>query len=225
MLEEFTVLYVEDNKDMQMYMDELLKDEVKELYQAYNGIEGLSIFEEKRPDIIITDVSMPILNGLEMCKKIKQIEQDQIIILLSSLSDINVIKESIDLNIDGYINKPILDIDDFLEKIYSKVSLLQYKQVKRKEEKMEALLDVIQEISHHWRQPLNIISLISSEYAFKYENNIPIQTADLKNFEVITNTVSQLSNVLEQIEKITMKEKDIDNLLAMIRIGNPIYKN
>ena len=140
MLEEFTILYVEDNQDTQNYMKELLKNEVKDFYSAYNGKEGISLYEEKKPNIIITDINMPIINGLEMSKKIKDIDQDQIIILLSSLSDIDVIKESIDIGIDGYINKPILDVNDFLQKLYSKVSLLKYKELKRKEVQMESFL-------------------------------------------------------------------------------------
>ena len=90
---------------------------------------------------------------------------------------------------------------------------------------MNTFLDVIHEISHHWRQPLNVISIISSEYVFKYENNIPIINKDMQNFETISQTVKNLSNVLEQIENIPTQEKDIENLLSMIRISNPIYKD
>jgi len=224
MLEEFTLLYVEDDKDMQDYLYRLLKDEVKEFYQAYNGVEGLDFFRDKKPDIIISDITMPLLDGLEMSKKIKEIDHEQIIILLSSLDDINVIKDSIDINIDGYINKPILNIKDFLDKVYSKVSLLKYKRLKKKEQKIEILLDVIQEVSHHWKQPLNAISLISSKYQYQYENNMLITKEDIKQFKTITDLVLKLSNVLEQIENITEKGKNIDNLFELIRISNPIYK-
>lgn len=225
MLEKFTVLYVEDNLDTQKYMKQLLKDEVKEFYSAYNGKEGLSLFEEKKPDIIITDINMPIINGLEMSRRIKEINQDQIIILLSSHSHIDVIKESIDIGIDGYINKPILDVNDFLQKLYSKASVLKYKELERKEKKAESFLSIINEISHHWRQPLNVISLISSSYLFKNEHNILMEDEDIKNFETISKIVQSLSDVLEQIENIPTQEKDIENLLRMIRISNPIYKD
>lgn len=225
MLEEFTLLYVEDDTDMQEYMANLLEDEVKEFYKAYNGEEGLSLFNEKKPDIIISDVNMPLLNGLEMSKKIKSINHDQIIIFLSSLNDIQVIKDSIDINIDGFINKPINDVSDFIDKIYSKVTVLKYKLLKRKEDKLEILLSVIQEISHHWRQPLNIISLISSEYSYKYENEISITKEDIEKFKMITDTVQNLSTVLDKIENITLKGKDIEKLADMIQISNPIYKD
>lgn len=224
MLEEFTLLYVEDNKDSQDFMNELLNDEVKELYQAYNGRDGFTLFSEKKPDIIITDINMPLQNGLEMSKKIKEISPEQIIILLTSLSDINVIKEAIDINIDGYINKPILDIHDFLEKIHSKITLLEYKKLKLREEKMKDLLSLIHEVSHQWKQPLNVISLISSEYLFKLEQNITIQSDDMKNFETIVEMVNKLSHILEQIENRTTQEIELEKLLDIIQIGNPIFK-
>ncbi|MDC0933775.1 response regulator [Arcobacteraceae bacterium] len=225
MLEEFTLLYVEDDVEMQEYMASLLKDEVKFFYKAYNGEEGLNIFNTKKPDIIISDIEMPLLDGLDMSKQIKVINPDQIIILLSSLNDIKVIKDSIDINIDGYINKPIIDIHDFINKIYSKVTILKYKNLKRKEEKLELLLDVIQEVSHHWRQPLNVISLISSEHTYKYENQIEINEEDIEKLKLITSTVQNLSTVLDKIENITLQGDDIENLSDIIQISNPIYKN
>ena len=225
MLKELTLLYVEDDKDMQKYMKQLVSDEVKEFYQAYDGAEGFCIFNEKRPDIILSDINMPSLNGLEMSKKIRDIVHDQIIILLTSLDDIETLKELIDLNINSYINKPILDINVVFKKLEEQETLLRYKQLKIKEEKLESILEVIQEVSHHWRQPLNVISLISSKYQFQYENNLLITKEDIKQCETITDLVLKLSNVLEQIENITVEEKNIDNLLELIRISNPMYKN
>jgi len=225
MIKELTLLYIEDDRDMQIYMKKLLLNEVKEFYQAYDGAEGLQIFNAKRPDIILSDINMPILNGLELCKKVRAIVHDQIIILLTSLDDIETLKELIDLNINSYINKPVLDIDIVFRKIEEQGALLRYKQLKIKEEKLKSILEVIQEVSHHWRQPLNVISMISSKYQYQYENNMLITKEDLKQCETITDLVLKLSNVLEQIENITVEEKNIDNLLELIRISNPMYKN
>jgi len=225
MLKEFTLLYVEDDSDMQEYMYNILKSEVKKFYTAYNGEQGFEIFKKKQPDIIISDVNMPLLNGLEMSKKIKEINQDQIIILLSSLNDIQVIKDSIDINIDGFINKPINDIEDFFKKIYSKVTILNYKLLQRKEQKLDMSLEVIHEISHHWRQPLNVISLISSEYSYNYENKIPFTDEDMERFSVITSIVKELSEVLDKIEDIREKGEYMDKLDEIIQISNPLYKN
>ncbi len=76
-LNNFTLLYVEDSHDAQDYMKHYLEDEVKEFYQAFDGEEGLRMYHEKKPDIILTDINMPNLNGLDMCVKIKNIDKHQ----------------------------------------------------------------------------------------------------------------------------------------------------
>lgn len=74
---------------------------------AKDGIEGFEKFKESKPDIIITDINMPRLNGLGMVRLIKEIDKKTPIIILSAHSEINYFLESIELNIDGYILKPI----------------------------------------------------------------------------------------------------------------------
>jgi len=124
MLNNFTLLYVEDDVSMQEYMKELLEDEVKEVYQAFNGEEGLNMFKEKRPDIILSDISMPIMDGFEMAKKIKDIDYDQVIIFFTALTDIDDIKRAIDINVNGFINKPLSNVEDFFKYIESKLNIL-----------------------------------------------------------------------------------------------------
>ena len=223
MLKEFTLLYVEDEKSTQEEMKELLQDELKEFYQAYNGEEGLKIYKEKKPDIIISDVVMPTLDGLKMSQKIKDIDPDQLIMFVSGLYDIDIIKKSIDLNIDGYINKPITNIENFIKQIYDKLSILQYKKLKKKEKDLKLFLTLIKEVSHHWKQPLSAISMISSTLTVKSEHNIEITKRDIQNFTVITSIVSELSDVFNKIEQIDPEANSLDDLLSIIKVSNPIY--
>jgi len=109
-LTNFTLLYVEDDRESQKHMKMILQDRVKEFYQAYDGEEGLSIFKEKKPDIILADINMPILNGLSMVKKIREINSHTPIVLISAFDDKSYLLQAIELNIDYFISKPI-DID------------------------------------------------------------------------------------------------------------------
>ena len=113
-LENFTLLYVEDNKDMQSYMKSFLEDEVKVFYQAYNGEEGVEIYQNKSPDIILTDINMPKMDGLEMSKIIKEFDPLQPIIVLSAFQDAEILKRAINIGVDGFISKPINDIKNLL---------------------------------------------------------------------------------------------------------------
>jgi len=71
-LKEMTTLYVEDDKEILQKVGNMLERRVKQLYLAANGKEGLDLTVAKRPDVIITDLEMPILNGLEMIKRIRE---------------------------------------------------------------------------------------------------------------------------------------------------------
>ena len=116
MTENKTILYVEDNQNIRALMMQILKDEAKEVFQASNGIEALEVFQTKKPDIIITDITMPKMNGLDMLKKIYQVNPYQNIIILSALN-----KPELELNNLGnknkihFLNKPLVDDEKLFE--------------------------------------------------------------------------------------------------------------
>ena len=114
LLNNFTFLYVEDNHDMQNYMNVLIADEVKDFYQAYDGEEAISLYKDKNPDIILSDINMPKMNGLEMSRVIKKLDNHQPIFLLSAFEDISILKQAINIGINGFISKPIDDIKSLL---------------------------------------------------------------------------------------------------------------
>jgi diguanylate cyclase (GGDEF)-like protein len=127
LLSNFTLLYVEDNIDAQNYIKLLLEDDVREFYQAYNGEEAMAIYTEKKPDIILTDINMPFVSGIELAKKIKSEDSDQIILIMSSFDDQKTLLESINIGVDGFIPKPV-DMDmlnnmlqDMAEKLQNKL--------------------------------------------------------------------------------------------------------
>ena len=101
-----SLLYVEDEESIRENMVASLKRRVETLYSAENGKEGLALFKEFRPDLVITDIKMPIMNGLEMIKKIRAINSDTKIIMLSAHSDTKSLLEAIDIGVNGYILKP-----------------------------------------------------------------------------------------------------------------------
>ena len=103
----YSVLYVEDDDKTRRSMEEILKLVFGHVYAAQNGQEGLEIFKHSRPDLIISDISMPLMNGIEMVKNIREINQNIPIILFTAFSDKEYLLESINLGIDRYINKPL----------------------------------------------------------------------------------------------------------------------
>ncbi|NMH87660.1 hybrid sensor histidine kinase/response regulator transcription factor [Flavivirga algicola] len=103
----YTVVVVEDNDELRMYLKKILGDHYN-VYTANNGLEGLDLIVEESPDLIISDIVMPEIDGSEMCKRIKEnFETSHIpVILLTAKAFDNQIIEGINLGADAYITKP-----------------------------------------------------------------------------------------------------------------------
>ena len=75
---------------------------------ATNGKEGLQAWQETRPDVIISDIDMPVMNGFEMVERIRETDQDVIIIFTSALTSPNDVKAGYRLGINNYVKKPFV---------------------------------------------------------------------------------------------------------------------
>jgi len=115
---DISILYVEDNEDIRKAFSKYLSKIFDHITVCENGLEGLEKYEEKIFDIIITDINMPLLDGLSMSKKIKEIDEYQHIIIVSAYKEIENYMEAINIGVEGYILKPIQ---------YHQVNLLLYK--------------------------------------------------------------------------------------------------
>jgi YesN/AraC family two-component response regulator len=105
-LENLTVLYVEDDIETQKLIKRMLEFSLKEVFVASDGKEGLSIYKEKHPDIVMTDICMPNMDGLEMSEKIKEIDSEQQIAIFTAFNDDEYLKKASELEIGTYILKP-----------------------------------------------------------------------------------------------------------------------
>ncbi|NLK66886.1 MAG: response regulator transcription factor, partial [Campylobacteraceae bacterium] len=94
-------------------MEATLKNVFKEVYTAKNGDEGVKKFKKLSPNIVVTDIAMPIMDGLDMTKNIKSFSPNTPIIALSAFSEKEKLLKAIDVGIDKYLLKPI-DMDDLL---------------------------------------------------------------------------------------------------------------
>ncbi|MDR1284987.1 MAG: response regulator transcription factor [Campylobacteraceae bacterium] len=115
-LKKLSVLYVEDEVDIRKSLANAIEDEFGKFITAADGNEGLKKFKKFEPDIVITDILMPIKDGLEMAKEIKAISKDTVIIILSAFSEKERLFKAIDVGIDKYLIKPVHP-DDLLSLI------------------------------------------------------------------------------------------------------------
>lgn len=108
-LKSLTLLCVEDNKTTQIIYDSIFEDLVKDIIFADDGADGYQKFIDNSVDIIISDYDMPVMNGLEMIEKIKGVDKDIPIILITALEDINIVLEALHLGINSFVKKPIVN--------------------------------------------------------------------------------------------------------------------
>ena len=102
------VLYVEDDEETRDGVAEALRLRVKELTIARDGKEGLELYKKVQPQIIITDIKMPVMNGLEMSREIKKINKHTPIIVTTAYNDSDLLIECIDVGVNQFVLKPIV---------------------------------------------------------------------------------------------------------------------
>jgi diguanylate cyclase (GGDEF)-like protein len=122
-LSKLTILYVDDEKSSREAIRHLLDESVKDVYLADNGENGLKSYIKNRPDIIITDIKMPFVNGIDMAKEIKKIDQNAKIIFVNEYDDIDILMDTIEVGIEYFIKKPISKnhIDKAIEKVVDNI--------------------------------------------------------------------------------------------------------
>ncbi|ARR00251.1 MULTISPECIES: response regulator transcription factor [Campylobacter] len=116
-LKSLTILFVEDDNDVKSWVSKSIDGVFKNLILAKNGDEGLKKFKKYNPDIVITDIVMPIIDGLEMTKQIKSISRSTPVIVLSAFSDQDRLLGAIDAGVNKYLIKPV-EMQELLEIIY-----------------------------------------------------------------------------------------------------------
>jgi len=115
--QEFTVLYVEDDKDIQDTMHNYLNKFFKNVSVADDGEAGLELYCKGSYDIVMTDLLMPKMGGIEMIEKIKEINEDQPILITTAHTDKEYMLAAIKAGVDGYIIKPF-DYDQLNTELY-----------------------------------------------------------------------------------------------------------
>jgi serine phosphatase RsbU (regulator of sigma subunit) len=106
-LKSLTVLYVEDDDITRTMVAQILTRWVGKLLLAADGQEGLYLFTRYRPDVVVTDIQMPVMDGLQMSRAIKEMDRDTPVIVTTAFNDQTYFLQAIEIGIDRYLAKPI----------------------------------------------------------------------------------------------------------------------
>lgn len=103
----FKLLYVEDEDSIRENLERLLLRMADEVVSARNGVEGLELFDTESVNIVITDIRMPKMNGLEMIRHIRLVDSEIPIIVTTAHNETELLMEAIDLGVTQFVLKPI----------------------------------------------------------------------------------------------------------------------
>ena len=123
-MKSFSLLYIEDDKDIQSIYIDCIKEYVSSIYLAHDGEEGYEAYLRYKPDIILLDINMPKLDGLSLAKKIRQYDRKVKIIITTSYGQQENLLQAIELYLIRYILKPIdfKELKSSLEKAIQEIA-------------------------------------------------------------------------------------------------------
>lgn len=134
-LKTLSLLYVEDDNEIRELLTRFLGRRLGTLHTAVNGEEGARLFHEHQPDIVVTDIKMPVMDGLEMASIIKSSVRDVPIIVITAYSERDYFIRAIEIGVDQYVTKPV-NTDILLQAIYKSAKTRFHKREMAKAEKL-----------------------------------------------------------------------------------------
>ncbi len=120
---KLTAMVVEDEKVTNELLSSAFKNFFSKVDSCFNGDEALEIYNKIQPDIVFVDIIMTGMDGIELSRRIRQINPSQIIIIISASNDIEKISESIEVGVNSFIQKPI-DTKKIIDLLISIVALI-----------------------------------------------------------------------------------------------------
>ena len=101
-----TILLIDDEPHIRKYVGLILRQlGAPTLVEASNGEEGVAAYLRENPDLVLLDVNMPTMDGIETLKKLKEIDPDCVVVMLTSLANRQTIEQAIELGAANYIRK------------------------------------------------------------------------------------------------------------------------
>ena len=216
-LKDFSVLYVEDDEDSLDQLVQLLSRHCKAFLRANNGREGLEAFQSHRPDIVITDIRMPILDGLSMISVIRSQSPDVPIIILTAVDLDPRMMKAIEANSAQLITKPF----DNSRLLYVLADcVLRMPDIKKHDESVVeeqvqsdcmrqncVMGEVIADITKQWRQQLSTIGLVVQGLQINYQCGLLDSKQMEDSVSISMRTINQMSQTMEEFRRFITIER------------------
>ena len=204
---DLKILYAEDDLEIQKQTKEFFEILFSSVTVVNDGIEALKTYENESFDIVISDIRMPSMDGIELSTKIREINRDQCIIIISAYNDNDYLIKFINLNIKQFIQKPI-DIDNMLETLYyTSKAIVNEKMI---EEYRESLEESNKELTLKNKELQSLVRILDSKL-LQISKNSGTQELSVNSTEA---TMSQ-----EHLDELKELEVDIGGAAILINLS------
>lgn len=229
------IVLIEDEPKIAKALEFALQEEGFEFFSSPDGLSGLAMAREVRPDIILLDIMLPGMNGIEVCRELKSIEEYKSIpiVMLTALGDTENTVKALSAGADDYISKPF-DFRELLARVKSHLRMKElYDRVKNEEEEKSALLHISHSLSSTL-DPLDtlytIVSKIAEVIEVKRCSIIYIDSShqkgfvmsshdsrDVKQLEIDLGKYPEIRTVMQTGEPVVINDVATDPILFQVR--------
>lgn len=116
------ILIVDDQYGIRILLNEVFQKEGYQTYQAANGFQAIDIVLNDRPDLVVLDMKIPGMDGIEILKRVKEIDKDIKVILMTAYGELDMIQEAKDLGALMHFAKPF-DIDEIRQAVRTEIGV------------------------------------------------------------------------------------------------------
>ena len=195
------ILVVEDEKDTRFIFEKLLSKNDFEVATAENGEEALKAIKEFEPQVILADWTMPVMDGIELCKIVKNDEKYKLIyfIILTARIALKDRVKGLDVGADDFLVKPV-ENQELLARIRSGIRIHNLQQELKNIEHNKAIVEMACTIGHKINNPLSslLISLKSLEEELSDIGNKDFN----EDFSVIYQSIGKIKSLTESLSKL-----------------------
>ncbi len=230
-----SILLVDDDASSRFLYCNMLDGNNFDILEAANGIQAWSILEKGPVDLLITDLTMPEMDGFELIRKAKAMypeEIDMLVIVLTGSDDVKATIATLDLGVFGYIIKPPQpeDLNVIVEKALKKQKLLRTKivtqEAKQRKDMMNHIgrLAILGEmatgIAHEINQPLSVINLTVQSWKLFDKKKILTLEKVSGEIDTVLNNVQRITSIIDQIRSIGRHQQKISTINIADTIHN-----
>ena len=197
------ILVIDDLPENVFMLQDRLEHEGFEVLTAYDGYSGIDRAKRELPDLILLDVMMPDITGLEVCKILVEevTTKDIPIILVTAKSGAEDTKEGLESGAFDYIKKPFNRVE-LLARVNSALKLSEAHKLLLHAEKRDTFLATVVTANHKIKQPLTLLSLSSAAIKRELSKDDICKDGILKRIKYIDIAVKEITDVLNQLNAI-----------------------